>query len=163
MPRSFVGSAAFLWGVGGIAALLIGALSRLLPHALESLHYSWTWWQGILVVVWIVFMVVSEGYDGFQKRLLPRVYARATALYYGTGHRLDRVLAPLYCLNYFHAELRRMIIAYTALILIVAAVIVVHALDQPLRGMIDWGVVAGLGYGLAVLVLRLPGAIKSLR
>lgn len=157
-----VGTLSYWWGVGGIALLLAWALYRLLPHALASLSYQWEWWQWVCVGLWCVFMLISEGYDGFQKRLVPRIYERAHMLRQ-EGRIIERVLAPAFCLNYLHAPRRRMIVAYTALALIICAVAVVHSLPQPLRGMIDWGVVMGLTYGLGVLLLGLPGYCQRQR
>lgn len=150
------GTVSYWWGVGGVVVLLMWALYRLLPHALASLSYHWEWWQWVCVGVWCVFMLASEGYDGFQKRLVPRIYDRA-ALLRREGRTIERVLAPAYCLNYVRAPRKRMIVAYTALALIICAVVVVHSLPQPLRGMIDWGVVMGLAYGLGALLL---GAVR---
>lgn len=150
--RTAAANLSFAWGVGGIVLLLGFAIYRLLPHALESLHYGLAWWQWLMVGVWCIFMVVSEGYDGFQKRLVPRIYERAQKLRM-QGGVIERIFAPLYCLNYFNAEVRRMAVAYLALVLIIGAVIIVHTIEQPWRGMIDWGVIAGLGYGLIALVL----------
>lgn len=154
------GSLSFWWGVGGVALLLLFALCRLAPHAIASLSYEWEWWQVSVVIAWCVFMVVSEGYDGFQRRIIPRIYLRARSLR-EEGKVWQRVLAPLYCLNYLSSTKKRMFVAYVALALIILAVVVVHSLSQPLRGMIDWGVIAGLGYGLIALIWQAPGQWRS--
>ncbi|MFZ1360495.1 MAG: hypothetical protein WAS27_00455 [Candidatus Saccharimonadales bacterium] len=157
-----MGRVAAIWGVTGIVLLLASAIVRLTPSALEVVHYELAWWQWLLLVLWCVFMVLSEGYDGFQKRLVPRIYTRARQLY-KKGSVAERVFAPLYCMNYFHAEARRMIIAYTAIFLIITAVIVVRTMSQPWRGIIDCGVVLGLIYGTGALVYGAKPFLARLR
>lgn len=162
MKRRILGRLAAAWGVVGIVLLLASAIVRLAPHAFEMFSYEITWWQWLLLAVWCGFMLLSEGYDGFQKRLVPRIYTRAYELY-KKGSAVERLLAPLYCLSYFHAEARRMVIAYIALLLIVVAVLVVHAMPQPWRGLIDWGVILGLGYGVGTILYGAKVFIARLR
>ena len=54
----------------------------------------------------------------------------------------------VYCMNYFGAEKRRMIVAWVATSLIVILIIIFHHLPQPWRGILDAGVVVGLSWGL---------------
>ena len=81
----------------------------------------------------------------------PRLVARAEGLRQ-SATVLTTVLAPAYCMNYFQAEKRRMIVAWVATCLIVLAIIAFHYLPQPWRGILDAGVVVGLGWGLLATV-----------
>ena len=70
-----------VWGVLGFAAIVFRAVWSLTPVALApiragtmtALHWS-------LYIGWLVFMVYSEGYKGFQRKVAPRVAARAMRL-----------------------------------------------------------------------------------
>lgn len=145
-------------------AVLAWAVYRLLPYALTALTSELSLWQWSVVVLWTVFMVVSEGYDGFQKRLVPRVLTRATQLA-RQGDWVEIVLAPLYCFGYIRAWRRQLLVSYGVVAAIVVAVVVVHQLPQPYRGMVDIGVVAGLNYGVVALLvcaLRvMPAILKT--
>jgi apolipoprotein N-acyltransferase len=62
------------------------------------------------------------------------------------------VLAPLFCMGLFHATRKRLIVSWCALIGIVGLIVLVRQLDQPWRGIVDGGVVAGLGWGLVAML-----------
>ena len=67
------------------------------------------------------------------------------------------VLAPFFCMGYFHAVGRVKFVTYFLTIGIAILIILVHRVDQPWRGIIDFGVVAGLALGtlsLAYFCLR---------
>jgi len=56
-------------------------------------------------------------------------------------------------MGYFHATTRRRIKSTLLTVVIVIFVILVQRLDQPWRGIVDVGVVAGLLWGLATLTV----------
>jgi hypothetical protein len=103
-------------------------------------------------VAFLVFMLVSEGYRGFQKNFAPRVAARALHLrnHPHIGHVL---LAPLFCMAYFHATPRRLMGSYGLTAMIVGFVLVIRRLPQPWHGLVDVGVAAGLMWGLVALAV----------
>lgn len=148
-----------VWGVVGIVLLLILAITRLVPHAAESLHYGLSTLQIILAFAWCCFMVISEGYDGFQKRFAPRVVARAQYLY-RSGTDIELLLAPLFCFGYFKSSLKRLVVSYIVTTLIVIAVAVVSHVPAPWRGIIDAGVVSGLVYGVLAIAVFGMKAIR---
>ena len=86
----------------------------------------------------------------------PRVVERAGQL--ATAPTVLRVvLAPLYCVGYFAATRRVMLVSWIGTFAIILLIILVHRLDQPWRGIVDAGVVVGLTWGqisLALLGLR---------
>jgi hypothetical protein len=142
-----VRAAAALWAVGGVTVIIGGAIVRILPHALEALRLGLNPAQWVIVSVWSAGMLVGEGYRGFQKQFAPRVAARLwRLLQHGTA--IDMVLAPFYCIGYYRATRRRMIISWSLTTAIVGLIVIVRLLSQPWRGIIDIGVVLGLVYGL---------------
>ena len=140
------------WGLGGVLLLLGFAIYRLTPLALEALKSPLTVVQWVVLVGFTLFMLHSEGYRGFQKAFSPRVAARARHL--RDNPTFIRVLlAPFFCMAYFAAPRRRRIAAIALTVGVIILVIIVQRLDQPWRGIIDTGVVLGLGWGaLATLV-----------
>jgi hypothetical protein len=140
------------WGLAGVILLLGSAVFRLTPLALDAFSYEWHWlhWTGFVVVVF--FMAYAEGYRAFQKAFSPRVAARARYL---LTHRnmLHMLLAPLFCMAYFHAPRRRQITSLSVTAGIIVLVILVRLLAQPWRGIIDGGVVVGLAWGLVSLTV----------
>jgi hypothetical protein len=145
-----------LWGVGGVALLLLRALARLTPLALEPWRNgALLWWQAALYVAWVAINAHAEGYRGFQKQFIPRVIRRALELVDGPAPRTrDVVLAPAYCMSLIAAPRRDLIRSWAILIAIIIAVAAVRALPQPWRGIIDAGVVVGLAWGLVAMCVQ---------
>ncbi len=147
-----------LWGVLGFCLLIVRAIWRLTPLAYAPIREgNLTDLQIAVGAIWVVFMLYSEGYKGFQRKLAPRLVARA--MYLARHPRLHHaVLAPLFCMGLFHATRKRMITSWSVLAAIVALIVLVHQLEQPWRGIVDVGVVLGLVWGLvAVLVYLVLG------
>ncbi|MCF7972682.1 MAG: hypothetical protein K9N55_02590 [Phycisphaerae bacterium] len=72
-----------------------------------------------------------------------------SALYLKNNPTVTRVLfAPFFCMGYFHATRKRKIVAYSLTLAIVLLIVMVRQLDQPWRGIVDAGVLLGLGWGL---------------
>lgn len=147
--------AVVLWGVGGVTLLLGQALVRLTPIALEPLitgTLSATQWA--IYIGWVLFSAYTEGYRAFQLGFAPRVVRRAFELA-ASPRPLFVLLAPAYCMTLFSAPRLRMAISWTVTIMVIIAVVVVRQLDQPWRGIIDGGVVVGLGWGVVCLMREL--------
>jgi hypothetical protein len=135
------------WGALGVSALLGSAIWRLSPYAWEVLAMDLSTLQWILLVVNVIFMAHSEGYKGFQKAFSPRVAARTRYLF-DHPHALRSLLAPLFCMGFFHATKKRLIVSYVLTAAIIGLIVLVRMLSQPWRGIVDAGVVVGLGWGL---------------
>jgi len=141
------------WGIITTSVLLVSAILRLTPLALEPLSsHAMTGLQWTLYVGWALFNGYVEGYRGFQKGYVPRVVARAFWL--GQHPRpLFVLLAPFFCSGLFHATRKRLIISWGLVFGIVGIVQLVRLLEQPWRGIVDAGVVVGLGYGCIALIV----------
>jgi hypothetical protein len=144
-------SLAALWGLAGIALLLVQAIVRLTTRALEPLAAG-TLGAGHLALLagWIAVAAYAEGYRAFQKQFSPRVVARAQHL---SAHPrlLHALLAPAFCMGFFHATRKRMIVSWSVSLGVVGLVVAVSRLAQPWRGIVDAGVVIALAWGLLAL------------
>jgi hypothetical protein len=146
----FVGAAGAVWGIAGVSLLIGDAVYRLSLVAIDAFTYPLDWRHWVFLVVFLVFMTVSEGYLGFQRAFSPRVAARAR--YLARHPRVVHALfAPLFCMGFFHATRRRQISSILLTMGIVVMVVLVRQLAQPWRGIVDLGVAAGLVWGLVAL------------
>ena len=141
----------FFWGIAGVILLLSSAVMRLSPRIVELQNFSLGYQHWLLVLVFVPWMAWAEGYRGFHKAFSPRVVARANYLREG-GHPLLSVLAPFFCMGYFHATRKRKIVSWTVTGGIVVLILLVRLTPQPWRGIIDAGVVLGLTLGILSLL-----------
>ncbi|MGF1448267.1 MAG: hypothetical protein ACFB20_02490 [Opitutales bacterium] len=151
---SWAGRMGAVWGFCGVFALIGSACWRLGQIGVEALNgtYAIVWYHWAFLVPWVLFMGMSEGYRGFQQAFSPRVVARAK--YLASHPSVARVLlAPLFCMGFFHATKKRRIVAFCLTGGILVLVLLVRLLPQPWRGLVDVGVVVGLGWGLAAMLV----------
>lgn len=141
----------YYWGIAGVVLLLLFAVVRLTPHALALQAVNLNAGHWLLLLVWVPFMLYSEGYRGFHLNFAPRVVARARALS-DAPRPLLVLLAPLVCMGFIHATNRRKLISLLLTLMIVMFVLVVSRLTQPWRGIIDAGVVLGLMIGIGSIL-----------
>ena len=144
---------AAFWGMIGVMGIVLFAIVRLIPYVIDALAIGLDAWQWLMLLISIVLMAWSEGYKGFQLRFSPRVAARTLYLYRNPTSWGTRLLAPLFCIGYFNASRRARIGVWVGTTAIVMLVLLVHQLDQPWRGILDAGVVAGLSWGLISLIV----------
>lgn len=139
------------WGIGGVLALLVYAIVRLGIFAFVLFDIELGWHHVALLAANVAFMAYSEGYRGFHRAFAPRTVARARHL---RDHpsTLRAVLAPLFCMGFFHATRRRLIGTYALTTMIIIFVAIARSLDQPWRGILDAGVVVGLAWGVISLL-----------
>ncbi|MEO1270164.1 MAG: hypothetical protein AAFX99_18920 [Myxococcota bacterium] len=141
-----------LWGITGVLLLLINAVVRLTPLALQPLFEGHlAAWQWLLYALTIIVMAYSEGYRGFQLAFAPRVVARAIALRNHQTWSLT-LFAPLYCMGLVYATRRRMIVSWSILTAVVLLVVLVRLLPYPYRSIVDAGVVVGLSWGIIAIL-----------
>ncbi|MGA0805658.1 MAG: hypothetical protein ACO3PV_03970 [Pseudohongiellaceae bacterium] len=144
-------SLAYYWGITGVILLLASAIVRLTPRMLELRDIPLSGLQWLLLVLFVVFMLYSEGWKGFHLNFAPRVVARAAGLR-SAPRPLLVLLAPLVCMGYLHATRKRQFISLLLTSSIIALVLLVRLLPQPWRGIIDTGVVLGLVSGTLSIV-----------
>ena len=140
---------ATIWGITGVTALIGTAIFRLYEKAALAFSgdYTLTTMHWVIMVVFSVFMLISEGYRGFQKKFSPRTAARTHYLFQNpTPTRL--LLAPFFCMGYFDATKKTRIIAICLTLGIIALILLMRLVPMPMRGVLDVGVVLGLSYGL---------------
>jgi len=142
-----VGKVAALWGVAGITALLSFAIYRLTQISLDSLRFNYEWYHWVILIANAIFMSYTEGFRGFQRAFSPRAAARAR--YIRDNPTAARtVLAPLFCMGYFHTNTRRLISVYLLTGAILILILIFNQLNQPWRGLLNVGVVCGLLWGV---------------
>lgn len=141
-----------LWGMSGVLLLLGSAVYRLTPLAIDAFSYDWSWRHWSSLALMTFFMAYAEGYRAFQQGFSPRVAARARYLR-DHPNFVHALLAPLFCMAYFHAPRRRRITSISVTAGIVILVVLVRLLPQPWRGIIDGSVVVGLAWGLVSLLI----------
>ncbi|MFP4352622.1 MAG: hypothetical protein ACLFSZ_07570 [Puniceicoccaceae bacterium] len=140
------------WGILGVLGILGFAVWRLFPLAVGAFAAApFGVLEWVVFAGWLLFMTFAEGVKGFHRGFSPRVVARARAL-------LERprfwpcLLAPFYCFGFFHATRKRMIVSWSVAGGVLGLVLLVRLLPQPWRGIIDAGVVAGLGVGMGSIL-----------
>ena len=136
------------WAIIGVSALLMRAIIGLSQHAVNAIEAGLTAWQWTVLTLFALFMVVAEGYRGFQKKFSPRTAARVKYL---RDHPslLRIILAPFFSMGFFHANRKTKLTAYILTIGIICLVVAVTFFcPDPWRGIIDFGVVLGLTWGL---------------
>ena len=156
----------FFWGIGGVLSLLLFAVYRLLPVALELRFIPLGAVQSAALAFSVVYMIYAEGYRGFHRGFAPRVVLRADYLR-RHPRTIHTALAPLFCMGYIHATRRRRLFSYGLTAMIVCFVLIARQLPQPWRGIVDAGVVAGLIVGIAsifyflLMLYRDPAAVPG--
>lgn len=149
-----------IWGVTGVVLLLSSAVYRLSVVALGALSSSWQMQHWAFFLFVIAFMAYAEGYRAFQQRFSPRVAARAKYL---LDHPdiLRILFAPVFCMGFFHATRRRKITSVSVTAGIIILVLLVRAVPQPWRGIVDLGVVVGLTWGIVSIIIFSVKAFSS--
>lgn len=141
------GLVAATWGFVGVVLLLGNAIYRLSLVGSGTFSHPLLWYHWAALIVWVMFMAYKEGYSGFQRSFSPRVAARV--VYLRNHPTLSRaLLAPLFCIGFFHIERRRQFLVVMLTIMILGFVAIAHQLSQPWRGIVDLGVVVGLLWGV---------------
>lgn len=112
---------------------------------LENSSMSQVHWLALAFSV--VYMAYAEGYKGFHLGFAPRVVVRARYLA-DNPRPLHVLLAPLFCMGYIYATRKRQILSFALTTMIICFVLIARSMPQPWRGIVDAGVVVGLGLGV---------------
>jgi hypothetical protein len=149
-----LGLLGFGWGVGGVLAMLLFAIYRLAPMAMELSALALTSMHWAALLFSVGYMAYAEGYKGFHLSFAPRLIVRARYL---SRHAspVTMILAPLFCMGFIHATRKRMILSISLTLMIVFFIVVVRMLPQPWRGIVDAGVVTGLLLGVMSILYHL--------
>ena len=154
------GGAACVWALVVYFGLVMEAVIRLWPIAVEPLG------QGMTAPVWacylafVAFNAYAEGYRGFQRAFVPRLVARLRLLAFEpTTFRVW--LAPLFIMGLVQAPRRRLLSGWMLVLFIVCAIVYVRSLSQPWRGVIDAGVVVGLAWGLLTSLVQIVVLLRG--
>jgi hypothetical protein len=151
-----------LWGTLGVVAVLVDAIIRLLPNAIEPIATDTLDVRGGLAyAAAIIALGYAEGYRGFQRRFSPRVVARADRLARASQPMWRIVLAPLMTMGLIHATRQRLIATWLLVAMIVVLIVLVSLLDQPWRGAVDAGVVVGLSWGTTTILVELVALLRG--
>jgi hypothetical protein len=135
------------WSAGGVALLLMQAIVRLLPRALEALQAP-TPAELLVYTGCVLFIGYTEGYKAFHLKFIPRVVARALVLA-REPRPLRVLLGPAFVMALFDTTRRRLIASWAVTLGVVLLIVLVQRLPMPWRGMIDGGVVLSLAWGVA--------------
>lgn len=143
---------ASLWGATGVAYILIKAIVRVLPIALDPFSKAegivpLTNFQLSAYILTCLFFAYAEGYKGFQLKFSPLVVARSFTIQPKTSPIHHILLAPLYSMGLFHATKKRMIVSWCVTIGVATIVAAVKRMPYPWRNIVDAGVVVGLSWG----------------
>mmetsp|Transcript_22801 Transcript_22801/g.35726 ORF Transcript_22801/g.35726 Transcript_22801/m.35726 type:complete len:277 (+) Transcript_22801:141-971(+) len=143
---------ASLWGASGVAYILIKAIVRVLPIALEPFSKAegivpLTNFQLSAYILTCLFFAYAEGYKGFQLKFSPLVVARSFTIQPKSSPIHHLLLAPLYSMGLFHATKKRMIVSWCVTIGVATIVAAVKRMPYPWRNIVDAGVVVGLSWG----------------
>ena len=158
-------SVAFFWGIAGVLMLLLFAVYRLAPMAFELTERELTAGQWFTLGFSVIYMAYAEGYRGFHRAFAPRVVVRALHLK-NHPEPLHVLFAPIFCMGYIHATRRRQLFSIGLTLAILGFIFLARNLSQPWRGILDAGVVVGLGLGIlsichfTILAKRDPAALE---
>jgi len=145
--NNFAGRLCAVWAVVGFSWILLDAILRLGILAWQGLSGGIEPLQWVALILFVVFMAYSEGYRGFQKMFSPRTAARALYLF-NHPSLWSGLLAPAFCMGFFRATRRPLLVAWVGTALVIGLVISLRWVPQPWRAMVDAGVVVGLSWGL---------------
>jgi hypothetical protein len=147
----------YLWAIAGVLLFLWQGIWKLALIAWEPIrggNLNALHWSAILF--WCIANAYMEGYRGFQQSFSPMVVERAYTLE-EQATPLRVIFAPLYSMAFFAAPRAQMIVTWSITGMVVVLILLIRLLPQPWRGIVDSGVVVGLGWGalsIAILAIR---------
>jgi len=151
------------WGALGVVAYLSFGVAKVVPIVLEGLGTIEEPLDWALLAVTLVFFAYVEGYKGFQLGFSPRVVSRSWVVA-EEGDDLPiwhKVLAPAFCIGYFHGTNKRVITSWAVTLVIFAVVVGVKMLGNPYRAIIDAGVIVGLVWGIISIIALFVASLSD--
>lgn len=145
------------WASSGVVYILMKAIKRVLPIALEPLKgdvaVPLNGFQLAAYISTCLFFAYAEGYKGFQKKFSPLVVTRSFTIQPSLSTLHHIIFAPFYAMGLFHATKKRKIVSWSVSIGVAGIVAGVKRLSYPWRNIVDAGVVVGLSWGaMSILV-----------
>ena len=160
-PMSTVLPSAF--AISFLTYNLVKSIRRIVPIAFAPIigDMTLTPFQQAIYIINMLYFAYAEGYKGFQKKLGPLVVSRSLTLDYKTSPLHHVIFGSFYSMGYFHATKKRKILSISVSSIIVLVIIGVKRLPSPWKNIIDGGVVVGLSWGVAAIVVGYLKAILS--
>lgn len=159
MNRTVPGVAAPLWALVGVGALFANAALRLGMRGVSVMRGGLSPLEWAVLGVLTVVFVYGEGVRALQRVYIPRLVGRIREL--RTERKLAyRLAAPLFAMALVGAPRRTMLRAWAGVGAIVLAVLLVRALPDPWRGIVDFAVAAALAWATLALAVAAPRALR---
>lgn len=159
MKRVGSGALAVGWTLVGVAGLFTSAVVRLGGRGVDTILGGLQPLEWVTLTALTFVMVYGEGVLTFQRRWVPKLIDRARSI--RREGPVLKLLAPLYGLSLVGAPGKRVLRAWLGTTAIVVAVLLVRALPDPWRGLVDFAVAAALGWGLLCIARRAPEAFRG--
>ena len=140
-----------VWCVGGVVFVLSMGMYRISPAVLELSWGAMSVVERVGLLVFVALMLVGKGWFGLHRGFAPRVVIRARELA-GEPRLLPVLLAPLVGMGLAFSSAKRLALGWGLIAAITVAVQIILRLPEPWRGIVDAGVIAGLGVGVLSLV-----------
>ena len=137
--------------MAGVAAIFVEAIVQLGRRGVATMRAGLDPWEWVALVALSIAFLYGEGEQALARRWVPAVIARARAIDPATRF-LHRALAPLYAMSLIGAPARVLVRAWTGVALIVMAVLIVRAMAEPWRGIVDFAVALALLRGLTAIL-----------
>jgi hypothetical protein len=135
-----------LWALFGVGLLFALAIVRLGARGLTTVRAGLEPGAWVALLALTVLFVYTEGIRALQRRWGPHMLRRVASL--RVERRLwVRLLAPLFALSLIAAPGRELARAWAGAFAIMGAVLLVRALPEPWRGIIDLAVALALTWG----------------
>lgn len=147
------------WTLIGVAALFTSAIYRLGARGVATIQAGLGWGEWLVLVLLTVAFVYGEGFRALDRRWVPRLVERALLLR-DDPRVLVRLVAPLYGLSLVGAARDDLIRGWLLTTAILGAVLIVRALPDPWRGIVDFAVAAALAWGLVAILRRVPEVVR---
>lgn len=147
--------AAQIWGIGAWVLLFVDCISTLAPRALDPFRKGglstgqWIAYAAIALSIWL-----CEGLGAFQRSFSPLLVRRARELV-PSSSCLELVLSPGFVAGLFAARPVRLVKSWLLIaVLVPGLALTVPFMPYPWRESVDAGVVLGLGWGTAVILVH---------
>lgn len=155
MTARSVGPLAPVWGLVGVSALFASASYRLGERGVDVIRDGLGGWEWAALAGLTAAFVYGEGFLALDRKWVPRLIRRIRELK-RERNLVIRLLAPLYGLSLIGAPRRRLILSWLGMGAIVGAILLVRAMPDPWRGIVDFAVAAALAWGLVSILRRAP-------